>query len=119
MTNEISNTEDMIDSRDIIARIAELVDDEDRDEDETQELEALQALEQEAEDCCEWNDGEALIADHHFEKHAQELAEDIGAINGAESWPLNHIDWEGACRDLKFDYTQVDFDGATYWVRSS
>ena len=26
-------------------------------------------------------------------------------------------DWERATRELQMDYTEVDFDGVTYWIR--
>jgi antirestriction protein len=118
MTREISNSEDIIDSRDVIERIAELTEDEDRTEDETAELEALSALADNAEDYApDWSYGEALIRDSYFVTYAQELADDIGAIDSKASWPLTCIDWEQAARDLRMDYTAVDFGGVTYWVR--
>lgn len=49
--------------------------------------------------------------------HAQELADDIGAIDRNATWPCNCIDWDEAAEQLQQDYTEVDFDGVTYWVR--
>jgi hypothetical protein len=46
-----------------------------------------------------------------------QLAEDIGAINGDATWPNNCIDWDQAAKELRMDYTAVDFDGITYWIR--
>jgi antirestriction protein len=38
---------------------------------------------------------------HNSERdYAQQLAEDIGAVSGDESWPLSCVDWERAARDL-------------------
>ena len=119
MTTVICRTDEMIDSRDVIARIEELVDDEDRDEADNDELKALQALADEAGGNSEWDYGEVLIADHYFKTYAQQLAEDIGAIDSNASWPLTRIDWEAAANDLKVDYTEVDFDGESYWIRCS
>lgn len=48
---------------------------------------------------------------------AQELAEDIGAIDSDAVWPNNCIDWERVARELQMDYTAVDFSGVTYWTR--
>jgi hypothetical protein len=59
----------------------------------------------------------ALIRDSYFEDYARQLAEDIGAIDSKASWPNNHIDWEDATDALKQDYTEVDFDGVSYWIR--
>lgn len=124
MYNTIDNTEDVIDSRDIIDRIAELesdIEDAEPDADltnERKELAALTALADEAKDyASDWQYGEILIRDSYFEDYAQGLARDIGAINDNASWPHNCIDWEQASRELQVDYTAVDFDGVTYWTR--
>lgn len=164
-TEEITNSADIIDSRDVIARIEELEDviqdakDElESEQDETEkmdeatcgacgltwndaaissrtptpggrcpfeavhgeaeELKTLRELADEASGyAADWQYGEALIRDSYFEEYAQELAEDIGAINPDSSWPNNCIDWERAARELRMDYTGVDFDGVTYWTR--
>ena len=116
--DEINSAHDVIDSRDVIERIEWLEDDEDRTEEETIELNLLKALQDEAEGYCpDWRYGAGLVRDSYFEEYAQQLAEDIGAIDGDASWPNNCIDWERAARELKFDYTAVDFDGVIYWVR--
>jgi hypothetical protein len=115
---EIDNSQDVIDSRDVIARIEELEEMEEREEEETEELEALRALAEEAEGyASDWRYGETLIRDSYFQEYAQELAEDIGAINRDASWPNTCIDWEQAARELQMDYTSVDFAGVTYWIR--
>lgn len=120
MSKEISNTDDVIDSRDVIARIEEL---EAEDvgmlpADEFSELWALKALADEASGyAADWQYGEMLIHDDYFETYAQELAEEIGAVDPEAGWPLNRIDWESAADDLKIDYTSVEFDGETYWIR--
>lgn len=65
----------------------------------------------------DWEYGETLIRDSYFETYAQELAEDIGAINKDAQWPNSCIDWEQAARELQMDYTCVSFDGVEYWIR--
>lgn len=123
MARSIDNTEDIIDSRDVIARIEELealADDSDyeMDDDERHELEALRALAEEAAGCAgDWQHGEALIRWSYFKTYAEELAEDIGAIGRDVQWPLGHIDWEAAADELQIDYASVDFDGVEYWIR--
>ena len=125
-TVDISNNADIIDSRDIIGRIAEL--EAERESSETplafdsepsgKELAALKALAEQGEDVCiDWQHGETLIRDSYFEQYAQELAEDIGAIQPNLSWPYTCIDWKLAARDLQFDYSALEFDGVTYWAR--
>lgn len=135
-----SNTDDVIDSRDVIARIGELeseraglvdelessIDDgkaeritlAEWDAENGAELKALRELAEEAEGyAADWHHGETLIRDSYFKDYAMELAEDIGAINREASWPNTCIDWDQAARELQMDYSAVDFDGVTYWVR--
>lgn len=125
---DIHNGLDIIDSRDVIARLDELAEQRQNlidypdttsplEEDELAELVALEKLADEANGSPDWPHGETLIRDSYFETYAQELAEDIGAINKNASWPNNCIDWEEAAELLKQDYSTVDYDGVTYWIR--
>jgi hypothetical protein len=145
-TQTISNSDDVIDSRDIIARIEELEpydykvcpecgctegDEHDEDcsqpepvdnldESDKEELTALLALQDECEGyVSDWKYGETLIRDSYFENYARELAEDVGDIPRElrNQWPFTCIDWEQAAEELKQDYTSAEFDGVTYWVR--
>ena len=143
MDTNITNTDDTIDMRDVIARIEELREERDGwvlgapdgsetpnpegwandNTDDADELETLEALAYEFKGYGgdeQW-DGDwypvTLIRDSYFEDYAQELAEDIGAINSDASWPNNCIDWERAARELRMDYTSGEFDGVTYWAR--
>lgn len=114
----VDNRQDILDSRDIIERLEELEElksaGEEYDEDE---LTALQDLAEECEGFDDWEYGATLIRESYFEDYARELAEDIGAITGDESWPLNCIDWEKAAEQLGVDYSEVTFDGVTYFIR--
>jgi hypothetical protein len=113
--NTPTNTDDLIDSREVIEAIENL-----RGccigADEAAEFKALLELQEEAEGYANggWHHGATLIADHYFKTYAQELAEDCGYM---PEWPLHCIDWERAARELKFDYSSVEFDGETYWIR--
>jgi hypothetical protein len=141
MSREISNHDDVIDSRDVIERIEELTDEreyildkadmhdaidlqhdtalelDEWDADNASELAALKALAEDAEGYVDWKHGAQLIRDDYFEDHAREMAEDMGAVKDDASWPYTCIDWEQAARELQQDYTSVEFDGVTYWVR--
>lgn len=184
MPNEISNSEDIIDSRDVIARVDELesdieswnedlndhrieitdkVDeieeledrsqelDDDKDEAEIAEIENLvDSLNSEIDDIesnittiefdiaeaqdeldpikslaegCEgyaadWNYGEALIRDSYFEEYCKELVSDIGDLPATlPGYIENNIDWSGVADDLRIDYTSIDFNSITYWIR--
>ena len=120
MTREISNWDDVIDSRDVTERIAEL-DELTHDEitvEDRAELDMLRSLASEGEQASEdWPHGATLIRDSYFVTYAQELAEDIGAIDESARWPATCIDWEQAAGELQMDYTSVEFDGVTYWTR--
>ena len=120
MSRQISNSEDLIDSRDIIERIEDLqIDIDSLDSDEKEELDTLIELQSQCEDYSpDWQYGESLIRNSYFKEYAQELAEDIGAIPSDLNWPACHIDWDEAADHLKMDYTSVDFDGVEYWIRS-
>lgn len=169
-TEEITNSENIIDSRDIIARVEYLRgeldalceavtdtpagEDEQREEakeklaewlgcevsnlpddvsilsnlkesgydngsDEAQELAILENVAEQGENVGgDWPHGEALIRHSYFTDYAQELADDIGAINREAQWPCCHIDWEAAAEALKMDYSTIDFDGVEYYIRS-
>lgn len=147
MAREISNSDDTIDSRDVIERIAELQDErqgladaldeakgatgedadtqltdandalKDWDEDNGAELKALMDFAGEAEGyASDWTYGAQLICDSYFTEAMQELCADIGDV--PKDMPAYLvIDWEATAENLKVDYTSVEFDGVTYWVR--
>lgn len=116
---EITNNMDVIDSRDIIERIEELEEEEEDFDENSEELEALKSLASEAEGCGDWGYGEALIRESYFSEYCEELCKDIGDIpKDLPYYIANNIDWDGVASDLKADYTEVDFDGVTYCIRS-
>jgi hypothetical protein len=137
-----TNMDDVIDSRDVIARIweleGELRDLEDAADEaandtvrcaeimadimaeimaeisdwKSQNGEELTALRAFAADV----DGEMLIRESYWPTYAQELVEDVGDLpRGIPSYIV--IDWAATADNLKVDYTEVDFDGVTYLVR--
>ncbi len=139
----IDNTDDVIDSREVIERVEELEsdltclgenidlaeDDEERKEarealkdwndNNLDELKSLGDLCAEGEDTTsEWSDGTPLINDNYFTEYTEELCKDIGAIPSYLPWYIsNHIDWDGVAREIQIDYSSIDFDGTTFWVR--
>ena len=164
--DEISNTDNVLDSRDIIDRIEYLeserepltdavdqaqealndLDGNDFDEvstfeeaeqeakdalkaayanvkdwdesDEGQELAKLKAFAEEAEGyASDWTYGATLIHEDYFEDYARDLAAEGDYDMKNEQWPYTCIDWAKAAEELQQDYTSVDFDGETYWVR--
>lgn len=119
--NEPSNRNDVIDSRDIIERIEEL--DELReegqaDDDDLAELEGLRELAEECAGSPDWEHGETLIRATYWVEYAQQLADDCGMVPSGLGWPVRHIDWEAAAEELRIDYSEVDYDGVPYYIRS-
>lgn len=93
------------------------------DDDETEELETLEGL---LSDLKGYGGDEQwegswypvmLIRESYFQEYAQELADDIGAIPKDAGWPCTCIDWEQAARELRMDYSSVEYDGVTYLYR--
>jgi hypothetical protein len=134
MARSISNSDNVIDSRDVIARIRDLeseiediLDSEDKEDwdkhdqeevdDLRDELAALKALEEEASASPDWIYGETLIRDSYFTEYAQQLADDLGVIDRNAGWPTAYVDWDAAADALKQDYISVDYDGVEYWIR--
>jgi hypothetical protein len=126
--HEISNSDDVIDSRDVIARLEELREKtvgaaDDFSREEMEELKILAALEEDASDSPDWRHGEALIRESYFTDYIEELINDCYELpkemNSGE-WPYRHmkIDFEAAAHDAKADYFSCDFDGITYLIRS-
>jgi hypothetical protein len=140
MSRDISNHDDTIDSRDIIERFEELEADRENavgDVGAEQENNALAEWDQSSDgleyaalktllDDIKGQGGDeqwrgdwypiTLIRDTYFVEAMQELLEDIGDIpHHMPSYLV--IDWDATANNLKQDYTSVDFDGVTYWVR--
>ncbi len=114
MSNEITNDMDVIDSRDIIERIEELQATE-RDVKEHEELTALLALAEEGEQYSDdWEYGSTLIRESYFEDYMDEMVDDCGDI--PKDIPC-YLDITVNYDMLKWDYTELDFDGETYYIR--
>jgi hypothetical protein len=123
----ISNQDDLINIRDVIARVEELEDEkEDQgvlgEEDSMLLADLLAFLNEMAGNGAdeEWR-GDwypiTAIRESYFEQYAQELAEDLDLIHHDAKWPYTCIDWEKAAAELQYDYTSAEFDGVTYYFR--
>lgn len=119
-TDVIDNRDDVIDSRDVIERIQYLESIEESgeiDSDDQEELDTLRKLAEDGEGYSDWTHGVTLIRDSFFREYAQDLAEEIGAVKEDSEWPYTCIDWDQAAKELQYDYSSVEFDGVTYWLR--
>lgn len=137
MNTTLDLTADIIDVRDIIERVKELRDERDQQDipdnefggpndtwaDERAELAELESLLADLQGMGgdEQFEGEwypvTLIRDSYFKDYAQELAEDIGAVDANATWPNTCIDWDQAAKELQYDYSSVDIGEITYWTR--
>ena len=129
-TTALDLTADVIDVRDIIARVEELeteregldVTDPARDADLAAEHSQLANILAELVGYGgdeQWR-GDwypvTLIQDKYFEDHVRELLDDCGLI----PQDLPHyiaIDWETTAQNVQVDYTPVEIDGLTFWYR--
>ena len=128
---------DVIDVRDIIARVLELRDERDEynekmgspdawdgvPDGEPEELAMLEGILSELAGYGgdEQFDGDwypiELVADSYFQEYAKNLAEDCGMVDTNARWPMNCIDWEQAARGLQMDYSNILIHGSAYWYR--
>ena len=143
----ISKYDDVIDSRDVIERIEELGEEladklndvtktenwnsenlsegnyqfmvnslPESDKDDIEEYWMLIALAEECEQySSDWIHGETLIRYSYFEDYMDEMIEDCYELpKDLPYWMTVTYDYEA----LKQDYTSVDFDDITYYIRS-
>jgi hypothetical protein len=139
MSRSIDNTQDVMDSRDVIKRFEEItsevealaeeagqeLDDflKDNESDEAMEYKTLKQVCEDGENSPDWTHGETLISDSYFTDYIEELINDCyempKEINSG-GWPWRHIkiDFEAAADEAKQDYFEIDFDGIIYWIRA-
>jgi hypothetical protein len=122
VTDPIDNASERLDSRGIIARIEDMEEciaaGEIPDADQVRELAALRELADEGAGIEGWDHGVTLIRDNWFVEYAKEYFDDTSEPETrevAQSWPFKHIDWDAAADDLQSSFTDVTFDGVTYW----
>lgn len=115
---QLTNGEDYIDSRDILARIEYLADFTDEEsEAERASLDEFLGNTALSKDTLE--SGVTFTRETYFVTSAKELADDIhpnASLFGTRptSWPFMHVDWEEAADSLRSDYSEAEFDGVTY-----
>jgi hypothetical protein len=127
MTTELDLTTDVIDVRDIIARVETL-------EDECDDTSALSTPEARAEltalrailDELSGNGGDeqwrgdwypiTLIDDAYFVDYVRDLLADCGEVP-RDLPDYIEIDWRATARNVQPDYSSVEIDGRTYWYR--
>lgn len=87
--------------------------------DEAEELKSLEAFAEEASQySSDWEHGETLINESYWVDYCKELVSDIGDMP-REIPSYIEIDWEATADNIAADYTQVDFDGTTFFMRNN
>lgn len=113
--------DDIIDLRDVLEKYNEILSraEEDKEEWEFDYLASVDDLSKQLYSSLEdaADNEPTMILESYFERYAQEVAEDIGAISNPDEWPNYCIDWERAARELAMDYGTVEFGGYTYYIR--
>ena len=115
----IDKYRDVIDSRDIDARISDLQDCETLEPEEKQELLDLECFKYECRrnGCREWNHGEQLIRYSYFQQYVEYMLTDDGTVPSDIPWYLA-IDWDTTATNIRVDYSSAEFDGVEYLFRS-
>ena len=120
---DVNSNEDIIDSRDVIERIAELEAMEqeflDGDKDafgrlDDSELFALRELAEQADTSPDWHHGETLIRASYFETYMDDMIDDCYDIPELPSFMTITLDYDA----LRTDYMDVEFDGVEYLIRA-
>jgi hypothetical protein len=126
-SHELDLNADIIDVRDIIARVEELeteMPENDNDvrnwvdlDEYTKLTEILDDLKGEGGDE-QWR-GDwypvTLICEDHFTEYAEQLVCECHDLSKLPNFV--HIDWEATAREVKTDYSEVSVDGFTYFYR--
>lgn len=110
-TTEITNQESYISYTDIQDRIEELESIE-TNELTTDELAEVLTLSKLVEDIYSYIDSDTLVREDEFEFYIKDMVEDLHDI----PWYVV-VDWESTAKNLMIDYSEVDFDGVTYYYR--
>jgi hypothetical protein len=88
-------------------------------EENIEEFESLQELIEDCKDFPDWDFGIVLIREDHFVDYCKEMIEDCGDLpKDLPDYIKDNIDWDGVADSLRIDYSEVDFDDATYLIRS-
>ena len=86
------------------------------------ELDILTEVVSQGEQSPDWHYGEALIHEDYFTQYIEDLINDCYEMPkeiNTGNWPWNHMhmDWESAAEDAKQDYTTIEVEGKTYYIR--
>jgi hypothetical protein len=90
-----------------------------RFEEELDYYESIENFCKSLEDYGDFNHGETIIHEDYFSEAMKDMVKDCGYIQkDLPSFIENNIDWDGVADDLRVNYTEADFEGITYFMRS-
>lgn len=87
--------------------------------DDQSELDALEVINEEGEGyTSDWRHGETLINESYWKEYVQDLLADLGEL--PKDLPSYiEIDWEKTADNLAADYTTIEWDGVSFYIRCS
>ena len=85
-----------------------------KESDEFEELEELRIM---VNEIPEWQYGATLINEDYWEEYVEEMLKDIGDIPSDLPNYLV-INWESTAENIKADYSEIEYDGETYYYRN-
>ena len=107
---------DIIDSRDLLEELETL------DEEDSYDKERIEMIDDLKEEVGKDNFemGVTFIRENYWVQYCEDLAYDCGYMDRQDNNnPLHyHIDWQGWADAVEMDYSQIDFDGDTYYWRA-
>ena len=91
--------------------------------DDMGEFEQLKEIVKQGEDSPDWSYGETLIHETYFTQYIKEVIDDCYEMPkdlNSGVWPWNHVemDWDAAAEEAKQDYTTIEADGETYYIKA-
>ena len=115
MTNKPTNSDDVIDSRDILSYIKDKENDRDFElENFIKDFRAEHSDYDKALEDLEF--GITFIRDSYFEDYMLDYFLQFNQVDEALVW---YIDIEAFARDQQYDYTSIYFEGVEYWYHMS
>lgn len=121
---DVDNTEDRIDSRHVIELIEDLeyeVTEDTITREDMRDLDTLRALASKGEEYAEdWEHGATLIRFNHFTDYIKEFVSETDGetLENMPEFLRDAIDWEVVAETLMDDYTELDYEGVTYYTRT-
>jgi hypothetical protein len=109
MATAINLYDHFIDSLDVIERIKELQENENRDEGEDYELENLLEIESHFDGDSDWHFGVQLINENSFIGFCEDLVGDDIDL----PWYVE-IDWKKTANNIRVNYSEIEIKGYTF-----